>query len=230
VRAPLAGLADAARANVESILRLAIEHPRGRGSLVLFDRECPLAVLIADAWREALPDAPALELPGDAEAAKGALDRLPVGNLVVLVESTRFFPEEHRLRVRLFDRGLAVVELPHLSRIEPGEEAAYVDALAYDPAIRAIGRALKDRIDRADRIRVEGEGQVLEYRGGFAKAGCWVYEPAGAVHDATSHSEDTVYLANVYGPIAYLNDDGAVIGVSDGESMRQLGLKAGVLT
>jgi len=170
VRAPLAGLADAARANVESILRLAIEHPRGRGSLVLFDRECPLAVLIADAWREALPDAPALELPGDAEAAKGALDRLPVGNLVVLVESTRFFPEEHRLRVRLFDRGLAVVELPHLSRIEPGEEAAYVDALAYDPAIRAIGRALKDRIDRADRIRVEGEGQVLEYRGGFEEA------------------------------------------------------------
>jgi hypothetical protein len=43
----------------------------------------------------------------------------------------------------------------------------------------------------------------MEYRGGFARAGAWVYEPAGAVHEATSHPEDTVYLANVRGPIAY---------------------------
>jgi hypothetical protein len=164
-------LAETARSNVESILRLAIEHPPERGALVVFDRESPLAALLAGAWRDALPGAPAVELPGNAESARDALDRLVPGDLVVLVESSRFFPEEHRLRIRLFDRGLAVVEHPHLGRMAAGEEPAYVDALAYDPAYyRPLGAALKERIDRADRIRVEGEGAALEYRHGFEEA------------------------------------------------------------
>jgi anti-sigma factor ChrR (cupin superfamily) len=103
---------------------------------------------------------------------------------------------------------------------ETGAWSALINAKAgtVNPRHRHLGPA--------DFLVLSGS---IEYRGGFAKAGCWVYEPAGAVHDATSHSEDTVYLANVYGPIAYLNDEGGVIGVSDGESMRQLGRKAGVL-
>ena len=48
---------------------------------------------------------------------------------------------------------------------------------------------------------------TLEYRGGCAKAGDWIYEPTGAVHDATSHPEETIYLANVYGPIAFHDDN-----------------------
>jgi 2,4'-dihydroxyacetophenone dioxygenase len=60
----------------------------------------------------------------------------------------------------------------------------------------------------------------MEYRGGFARAGAWVYEPAGAVHEATTHPEDTVYLANVRGPIAYHDADGKVTHVSNGESMK----------
>jgi len=167
VSASPGGLAGVALANVESILRLAIEHPKERGALVLFDRECPLASILADAWRGALPAARSLDVPADAERAKEALGDLVPGDLVVLVESTRFFPEEHRFRIRLFDRGLAVVEHPHLDRMLPGEEPVYVDALAYDPAIRAIGRVLKERIDRADGIRLTGEGAALEYRGGF---------------------------------------------------------------
>jgi anti-sigma factor ChrR (cupin superfamily) len=61
----------------------------------------------------------------------------------------------------------------------------------------------------------------MEYRGGFARAGSWVYEPAGAVHDTTSHPEDTVYLANVRGPIAYHDANGKITHVSNGETMRQ---------
>src|SRR5713101_8749756 len=37
----------------------------------------------------------------------------------------------------------------------------------------------------------------FDYRGGSARAGDWVYEPAGAVHEATTHPVDTIYLANV---------------------------------
>ncbi len=165
-----ASVAEAARANAGSILRLALEHAPTRGALILSDRESPLASLLAEAWRAALPRAPALELPGGEASVAEAIDRLAPGDLVVLVESTRFFPEEHRFRLRLFDRGLAVVELPHLGRIEPGEELAYVDALAYDPAIRTIGRALKERLDRASGARILGEGADLAYSGGFEEA------------------------------------------------------------
>ena len=61
----------------------------------------------------------------------------------------------------------------------------------------------------------------IEYRGGVARAGGWVYEPAGAVHDATTHPEDTVYLANVRGPIAYHDANGTITHVTNGASMKE---------
>lgn len=60
----------------------------------------------------------------------------------------------------------------------------------------------------------------IDYRGGSAGPGAWVYEPAGAVHDATTHPVETVYLANVRGPIAYHGPDGKVVAVSNGEFVR----------
>ena len=35
-----------------------------------------------------------------------------------------------------------------------------------------------------------------------------MWEPAGSVHDATTHPVDTVYLAEVYGPVAFHGKDG----------------------
>jgi anti-sigma factor ChrR (cupin superfamily) len=60
----------------------------------------------------------------------------------------------------------------------------------------------------------------MEYRGGFARAGSWIYEPMGAVHEATSHPEDTLYLSNVRGPLAFHGPDGRVTHVSNGEAIR----------
>ena len=48
----------------------------------------------------------------------------------------------------------------------------------------------------------------FDYRGGSAREGDWVWEPAGSVHDATTHPLDTVYLAQVYGPVAFHGKDG----------------------
>lgn len=62
----------------------------------------------------------------------------------------------------------------------------------------------------------------MEYRGGVARAGSWVYEPTGAVHESTTHPEDTVYLANVRGPIAYHGPDGEITHVSNAEGMKQI--------
>ncbi len=93
---------------------------------------------------------------------------------------------------------------------------------AWSALIKAAAGTVNPRhrhLGPADFLVLSGR---IEYRGGVATAGCWVYEPAGALHEATSHPEETVYLANVHGPIAYLDDAGAVIHVSDGASLRAL--------
>ena len=55
----------------------------------------------------------------------------------------------------------------------------------------------------------------FDYRGGSARTGDWVYEPAGAVHEATSHPVDTIYLANVYGPVGFHDAEGNIAHVLD---------------
>ena len=63
---------------------------------------------------------------------------------------------------------------------------------------------------------------VLEYRGGVARAGDWIHEPNGAEHEATHHPEETVYLSNVRGAIAFYGPDRAIVGLSDWRGMRAL--------
>ena len=106
-----------------------------------------------------------------AEEAFREIERLAPGDLVVLVQSSRFFPAEHRFRIGLFERGLKVVEHPHLEKILERETPAYVDALAYDSSYyRSVGPALKRRIDASQRIRVTGGGAELLYASPFEDA------------------------------------------------------------
>jgi len=67
---------------------------------------------------------------------------------------------------------------------------------------------------------------VMEYRGGVSRAGDWIYEPNGAEHEATHHPEETVYLANVHGAIAFYgpeeNGSKPIVGISDWRGMRAL--------
>jgi anti-sigma factor ChrR (cupin superfamily) len=67
----------------------------------------------------------------------------------------------------------------------------------------------------------------FDYRGGSARAGDWVYEPAGAVHDATTHPMDTVYLANSYGPIAFHGSDGGYSHIIDWRAIKAMQDRAG---
>jgi leucyl aminopeptidase (aminopeptidase T) len=75
------------------------------------------------------------------------------------------------LRVELFKRGLKVIEHVHLSRM-PGVEALYyIDSLAYDPAYyRGVGKALKERIDRAQRAVVDSGGAQLVFDSSLEEA------------------------------------------------------------
>ena len=50
----------------------------------------------------------------------------------------------------------------------------------------------------------------LEYRMGDAPQGSFGYEPLGAIHEATTCSEETVILFNSYGPVIFHAEDGSV--------------------
>lgn len=71
----------------------------------------------------------------------------------------------------------------------------------------------------ADFLVLSGQ---IDYRGGCAKTGDYIYEPAGAVHDATSHPVETIYYANVYGPVAFHGKDGSIAGVLDWRAVKAL--------
>jgi len=62
----------------------------------------------------------------------------------------------------------------------------------------------------------------FDYRGGSAREGDWVYEPAGAVHEATTHPMDTIYLANVHGPVAFHDSKGGIAGILDWRAVQKM--------
>ena len=71
----------------------------------------------------------------------------------------------------------------------------------------------------ADFYVIEG---VMEFRGGVSRTGDWIYEPNGAVHEATHHPEETIFLANVHGGIAFTGENQEILGISDWRAMKAL--------
>src|SRR4051794_36421403 len=168
----LSNLLPSARAHVQDILTHAIEHPSARPALIVWDGNCELAAILAEAYRHCLPDA--VQLGFDSVSSAHILEAfaaLPPGALVVLIQSTSFRLGEFRIRVELFKRGLKVIEHPHLARMLAAEYATYIDALAYDPAYyRVLGAELKRRIDAASGAVVHSGGERLVYESRFEPA------------------------------------------------------------
>jgi quercetin dioxygenase-like cupin family protein len=75
----------------------------------------------------------------------------------------------------------------------------------------------------ADFYVIEGG---IDYRAGHMKAGEWAYEPAGALHEATTHPVDTLYLAHVYGPIVFLKPDDSIDFIQDWKVIQNLAAAA----
>ena len=155
--------------NLDDLVRHAIGHAAPTAALVVSDAHSPLARLLANGYRAALPHAAHLDFDRvGGPAVLAAVDTLAPGSLVVLVQSTRFELGDFRFRLELFRRGLHVVEHPHVARMRDDELPVYVDALAYDPAwYRGLGAALKARIDAARVIRLASAFGELVYTGPF---------------------------------------------------------------
>ncbi|WP_410499620.1 hypothetical protein [Chitinibacter sp. S2-10] len=162
--------------HVNDIVTVAIGHAADEPALIVFDTECPLAPLLADGYRAALPQARVIEISEvDNDAVMAAFAALPAGALVVLIQSTHFRLDAYRLRVQLFAQGLKVIEHVHLARMVGIEAPRYIDALAYDHEhaayYRETGAALQAKIATAQSARlVSSRGNVLHYATRFEPA------------------------------------------------------------
>ena len=87
------------------------------------------------------------------------------------------------------------------------------------PGLGRTLRSVQPHLGPADFYVLSG---VMESRGGVSRAGDWIYEPNGAVHEATHHPEETIYLPNVHGAIAFTGEDGQIVGISDWRAMKAL--------
>jgi len=158
--------------HLRDVLTTALRHGSPAQALVLHDLRSPLAVRLAQGYRAALPDATHVDFYSEThDEILARIDTLRPGDLVALVQSTRFDVRDFRFRLELFNRKLKVIEHPHVSRMNEGEEDTYVDALAYDPAYyRVVGPALKKQIDLAKEIHVVSKDATLVYGGPFEDA------------------------------------------------------------
>lgn len=164
------------------IVRLAVKHAPPKKALVVFDLRTPLARVVSAAYRAALPDAAHLDFDASSkEGVMAAVGALSPGDLVVLIQSSNFRLDEFRIRIELFKRSLAVIEHVHLERARGERQAAiYVDAMAYDPDYYLpLGRAIKAKIDAAERVQVFCDDAVLTYEGGMEEAKLNVGDYAG---------------------------------------------------
>ncbi len=170
--APQDAIETAAR-HLSDILSIAIGYTESQSAVIVFDRQCPLATILAEAYRRCLPRAVLIDFDSvTPESILASFSRLAPSDLAVLIQSTNFRLEAFRVRVELFKRSIKVIEHPHLSGIRgPAEISRYLDSLAYDSLYyRGTGTALKERIDRAKSGVIDSGGGQLLFEGGFEPA------------------------------------------------------------
>lgn len=159
-----------AEKHVREILTLSIGP--SKNTLIVADSQCKLAGVLAEAYRRCLPKAKFIDFDKTPpEDILTAFESLETSDLAVLIQSTNFRLGAFRIRVDLFNRGLKVIEHPHLSSTQETEIPYYIDSLAYDPGYyRAIGASLKKRIDQAKRCVIDSGGVDLVFESGLEEA------------------------------------------------------------
>lgn len=163
---------DIAAKHLRDILSLAIKHTPEQTAVVISDAECPLAVILTEAYKIALPNAAFMNFNSmSTEDIFSVFKKLVPHDLVVLIQSTSFRLKDFRIRVELFEQSLKVIEHPHLARMSGSEEIYYIDSLAYDPVYyHGIGHKLKNLIDCAQSGIIESGGERLIFDSPFEAA------------------------------------------------------------
>jgi quercetin dioxygenase-like cupin family protein len=109
----------------------------------------------------------------------------------------------------------------------PGENAIMVLRISeengsYTALIKSkAGTVIPPHVHLGETLVFVLEG-ALEYRGGVATAGGYVYEPSGAVHAQTQHPVDTIYFVQVQNGAIFLNEDGSEGPIYDWRSVKAI--------
>ncbi len=161
-----------ANKHIGDILNLAIEYTPSHLALIIYDTQCELTKMIAEAYRYCLPNAKFIHFDSiEQSMIMAEFKMLKPLDLVVLIQSTSFRLDAFRIRVELFRLKIKVIEHPHLARMLGIEADWYIDSLAYDAQYyRGIGHALKKRIDGANRAVIDSGGEHLVYASAFESA------------------------------------------------------------
>lgn len=158
-------LIDTATQHISHILSLVFMHTSANIALVVYDKQCPLAIVLKEAYQRCLPEASFVDFDSTSQTdILAAFDKLKPSDLVVLIQSTSFRLSEFRIRIELFEKSLKVIEHPHLARMIDNQVTYYVDSLAYDSAYyRGTGHMLKKLIDTATTARLDSGGEFLTF-------------------------------------------------------------------
>ncbi len=159
--------------NLTDVIRDVFEHDENTMALVVYDLNSPLAILLTDAYRIALPNAVFINFDEvKKEDIISQLEALEGGDFVALIQSSSFRLSAFRIRIELFKKHIKVVEHPHLARMNREFEVQnYVNALAYDKEYyHHMGHTLKAMINNASAAVVQCGDEQLIYPGVFEDA------------------------------------------------------------
>lgn len=154
--------------NASDIVHNAIELG-DRSALIIYDEDYGLTTILANAYRTALPNAEFINfnsISNDKIIAK--FESLLPGDLVILIQSTNFLLNEFRIRLRLFEMKLKVIEHLHLMRNSPDIWDVYINSLAYDKSYyRVLGPALQSKLAKCNEIKIVSGDAILTITGGL---------------------------------------------------------------
>ena len=168
----MSNLVSIAAGHIRDILAGAIKRAPSERVVVIYDLQSGLSKIMADAYREAIPDGQFIDFAEtDAASILKLIDELSPGDVFVLVQSNSFRLNEFRIRIELFKRKLKCIEHVHLNRMAEDQYATWVDALAFDQNyLQTKGHALKAVLDQASTVKIIGKDSELVWEGGMEEA------------------------------------------------------------
>ncbi len=157
-----------AAGHIRDIFAGAIKRAPEARVVVIYDLESGLSQIVADGYREAVPDALCIDFAKtDAASILKLIDELSPGDVVVLVQSSSFRLNEFRIRIELYKRKLKAIEHVHLGRMSPDQYETWVETLAFDQAfLQHVGHGLKRELDAASTVKLIGKDTELVWEGG----------------------------------------------------------------
>ena len=153
----------------QTLLSQVFFHDDRHKAVIVYDTDCTLSEILAQAYRANLPNATFINFHTKSpEEIRAVFDTLDALDMVILIQSTNFRLDAFRIRVELFKRKIKVLEHPHLSRMKEDEVPYYIDALEYDTHnIKEVGLSLKAKMDISKTGLIYSGGEALHFPVGF---------------------------------------------------------------